>query len=153
MSCNKPYPFPSTYRTVVGSRYKPGFRFQFKPGVDPHVRKMLLKVARWFKEWAPIKHQIRVTVVPNPVIATEMGEAFGVFGQPFLRSHYVRIMVAAQVPKSHGWHFDCVLGNICVTFLHELVHYEQWRDRGNCSERGVEQRAAALGKRVAKEIK
>ena len=38
-----------------------------------------------------------------------------------------------------------------LTMAHELVHYEQWRDKRPGNERGVEQRAAALVNRWRRE--
>ena len=40
---------------------------------------------------------------------------------------------------------------ILTTIAHELVHYEQWRDKRDENERGVEQRAAALVRRWKRE--
>ena len=34
-----------------------------------------------------------------------------------------------------------------LTIAHEMVHYEQWRDKREGTERGVEQRAEALVRR------
>ncbi len=152
MSCNKPYRISSFYKAVEGRRYKPGFRFRFKPGIDPLVRQTIMRVARWFEKRSPLKHQIRVFVVPNPVVMSELGEAFGVFCEPAKRTHYARITVAAQTPSPKSRYFKYIATNIIVTLLHELVHYEQWRDKGRCDERGVEQRAVALAKRASREM-
>ena len=42
-------------------------------------------------------------------------------------------------------------GKVLLSIAHEFVHYEQWRDKRDPTERGVEQRARALVKRWKKE--
>ena len=42
-------------------------------------------------------------------------------------------------------------GNPLETIAHEIVHYEQWRDKRDITERGVEQRAKALVRRWRRE--
>ena len=85
--------------------------------------------------------------------------SYGLFEHPKRRrSLPAFVTVAARVPRTDyrrrfvrerydGW-ISLHLRAVGHTLLHELVHYEQWRDRRPMTERGVNVRARGLYRRI-----
>lgn len=85
---------------------------------------------RWLAEEIGVRHDVDVHVV---------GSLDGFFDAPGKCEHFRPYVVAAQ---NDG---------LLDTIAHEMVHYEQWRDKRERTERGVAQRAAALVRRWQQE--
>ncbi len=105
----------------------------------------------------PPTHRVLVSVVPHPAIKGETGRVgFGLFQCPARGrgpQAAVRIAVAAGladlVVKEFGDPRSQAVGDVGETFLHEWVHYEQWRSGGELTERGVRVRARNLYARLS----
>jgi hypothetical protein len=87
----------------------------------------------WLESVMDIRHPIRIELV-----AGALGGVCIVPGRP----HPLPAILVAT---------DRGLGETLDTIAHEMVHYEQWRDKREMNERGVNQRAAALVRRWQRE--
>lgn len=77
---------------------------------------------RWLETVIEVKHAIEIHLTPHLV---------GYFDAPGKYAGYEPYIVAEMDDALH-------------TIAHEMVHYEQWRDKRDQDERGVEQRGQAL---------
>ena len=84
---------------------------------------------RWLEDAIGVKHKVDVHLT---------SKLYGYFDAPNVRTEAPYMVIT----------LDAV---VLVTLAHEFVHYEQWRDKRDVNERGVEQRARALVKRWKKE--
>lgn len=81
-----------------------------------------IRFVRWLETVLQIKHRIDV------IRTTRL---YGYFDAPKTDADRPYMVIVDD---------DVVL----ITIAHEMVHYEQWRDKRELDERGVEQRARAL---------
>lgn len=86
--------------------------------------------ARWLDTELDVRHTVDVHVVST---------LDGFFDAPNKGNGFGPYVVAA------------LNDGLLDTIAHEMVHYEQWRDKRERTERGVEQRAAALVRRFKRE--
>lgn len=137
-------------RQIVTGR--PGFRLRFYPGVDPALRDFLLGFARWLRRRVSFRHPVLVTVVPHAtVMGLDGAPGWAVFlipGPEHGSSDLVRIFLAGGKLRVLETRYRLgrrpALVRLAQDLAHEVVHYEQWRDRRVVSERGVNRRAEAL---------
>ncbi len=119
------------------------------PGVPADVRRELRRVASLFPEVSRVRHRISVVVAPAPAISgPDGGVGFGAFLCP-ARKRYsgpLRIYIAGRPMgyKSAGVGRREAVHAVGESLLHELAHYEQYRDGRTVQERGVEVRAKSL---------
>lgn len=123
----------------------------FIPKIDRVVRRVVSKGLRWYANNFPVPHNVKVLIVPAPVVIGPDGmSGFGVFcTRPVtVNDRRVRpgILIAGQCPPT-GITYDDWLQTIPETLFHELAHYEQFRDGRKLQERGVAVRALNLAKR------
>ena len=126
-----------------------GIRVRVLPGVAPSHAAEARRVARGFAKVSGVRHDIRVVVVPFPAVRADHGtDCYGTFHFPRRRRcRPTFVVVAGQVPRDDYRRGFVGAGSVrCVghTILHELAHYEQWRDRRPMVERGVNVRARNL---------
>lgn len=116
------------------------------------MRAELERLAAAVRRACPPAHRVTVLVVPNPTVAGPCGGVgFGCFIWP-KRGPKVEsaatIAVAAGMADVLTADYDADrsegLHAVGETFLHELVHYEQWRSGASLTERGVKVRARNL---------
>ncbi len=149
----KPYRVRNQRWEISFRHETPSIRFRFLPGVDPNVRFTLRLVAKWFSQQSIIKHRLNVLVVPRHYLIMADGtEGSGCFEEPLHKTDHTRIVISAPAVSRKNRNYKWLFTQIVVTLLHELVHYEQWRDGKDTTERGVEQRAVALANRASKEF-
>jgi hypothetical protein len=147
-----------------------------RPDVPKWIREPLRRIARALEEEVAIVHDIRVDLIagneffylqerhhPDGTLSVERHDCYGVFSAPEDRSRNIRLKVGIAVGgrRAEGWlrrngmrdrtRADR-LGNVLLTFCHELVHYEQWRDGREPDHRGVDSRARAMASRVLDRI-
>jgi hypothetical protein len=130
-------------------------RVRCESGVRPAVRRELHRLAKAF---GPVLHDVFVTAVPYPALGMpDGGLAWGMFLHPKRkRSLPFYIFVAADVPARdlRRGYVRRLYGRATAaravghSLLHELAHYEQWRDGRELIERGVNVRAASLYRRM-----
>jgi hypothetical protein len=85
---------------------------------------------RWLETVLDIRHPVEVVNAGDIL--------YGYFEGPRLSADRPRVVVVAD-------------SGVLDTIAHEFVHYEQWRDKREMTERGVAKRAAALVKRWKRE--
>ena len=134
---------------------RPGVVLLFKPGVRADVRHEVRRLTDELRGACPPTHRVLVTVVPHPAVEGTTGVfGFGIFHCP-VRGRgpraVVRIAVAAGladlVVRHRGETRAQAVRDVAETFLHEWVHYEQWRAGRRLTERGVKVRARNLYER------
>jgi hypothetical protein len=135
-------------RTGYARRGRPGLRLYCRPGVPAHARRTLVPFARWLRYRLPFRHHVPVEVVPEACIETDQGLAWAAFYAPTMPGDSPRIYLAggsaAVMRRLHGWTTQRALRVLRVDLAHEVVHYEQWRDGREMTERGVDERARRL---------
>lgn len=130
----------------------PGLRLRFYPGVDHELRSFLLDFTRWLRRRIPFRDPVLVTVVPQAtVMGLDGAPGWAVFlipGPDHQRGDQVRIFLAGGklgvLEGRYRMGRRSALAMLAEDLAHEVVHYEQWRDRRTISERGVNRRAEAL---------
>lgn len=130
----------------------PGLRLRFYPGVRPDLRLYLLNFARWLRRSVDFRHPVRVTVVPQAtVMGLDGAPGWAVFLIPaddYVPGDVVRIFLAGGkltiLETRYRLRSATALARVAHDFAHEVVHYEQWRDRQRVTERGVNRRAETL---------
>lgn len=124
-----------------------GLRLRFYPGVPADVRKELKGFARWLRNHIGFSHAVIATISHKPAVP---GPGWASFWAPdnWQPGDALRIYVGGgivdflqhvhEVPRKKA------LQAVCENLAHEIVHYEQWRDGRDLTERGVNLRAANL---------
>lgn len=124
-------------------------------GVHPEVRESCVRFARWIRQEIDFPRRFVVYLHPRRVYWTRGGEeVWAAFFAPPRQGGYAYARVSAQEYRSfrrvHGR--QRALLHILDSFAHELVHYEQWRDRRALIEQGVVNRTRALLRRYLEEV-
>lgn len=138
----------------------PGFRLRFYPGVSDELRDFLKGFARWLRRVVVFRHPVRATVVRQATVMGLDGEpGWAVFLIPtpeYADGDVVQIFLAGGkltvLEGSYGLSRRSALTRLAQDLAHELVHYEQWRDGRQVSERGVNRRAESLVRGYLAEI-
>lgn len=107
------------------------------------VRRRLGRLMARLPELTEIPHQLPVTIVPAPGIKAGEGYGFGAFARD---GQEIGIWIAGN--PLGVMPMDEFVELAASTLAHELVHYEQWRDGRQLSERGVEVRTRNLLRRA-----
>ncbi len=139
---------------------RPGLRLRFYPRVRADVRELLKAFARWLRREVAFEHPVRVTVVPDAtVMGHEEPPGWAVFVIPpadYSPGDVVRIFLGAGKVEVLERHFGLSSPDSAIRLTHDLahevVHYEQWRDGREVTERGVNRRAAAWVNRFCVEV-
>jgi hypothetical protein len=139
---------------------RPGFRLRFYPGVRDDARALLKRFARWIRDRVQFRHPVRVIVVPHAtVMGHEEPPGWAVFVIPppeYTPGDVVRIYLGAGkvdvLERDFGLASPDSVLRVMHDLAHEIVHYEQWRDGREVTERGVNRRAAAWVNRFCEEV-
>jgi hypothetical protein len=129
-------------------------RVRQAPGVAKDIVAECRRLARGFCKLSAVRHHVDVLVVPNESIQTPGGEfSFGCFAWwGSKRKPRLRIGVAAGLAKLVRQQAKCsrsdAVRDVGHVLLHELAHYEQYRDGRPMAERGVNVRAWGLYRRI-----
>lgn len=125
-------------------------RVRFMPRVAADIRAEVRRLVAGFRQVSRVAHHVSVLVVPHPSLTT-VGGGFGFGVCSVKRGHPVRIGVAAglaRICQRHGDPRRRAIEAVGHTLLHELAHYEQFRDRRPFVERGVNVRASGLYRQI-----
>ena len=128
----------------------PPVRLRVGPGVPPAAVREVRRLTAGFARASGRRHPLVVHLVGADRVEADDGSfAFGLFCHPLRYSAHrpVAVWVATRVPPADGRR--AVAGGgprrvVGFTLLHELVHYEQYRDRRPLTERGVTVRVRHL---------
>jgi hypothetical protein len=124
--------------------------FRTRRGVAKYVRQALHEFRPKLCTRFYLPHRIIVHVVPGAVLEEIGGDGLGfgaflvIHGEPHIvlasgLSWWIR---QKKIPRAE------MIGQLLRTFVHELVHYEQWRDGRWVQERGVRVRTRALCRKL-----
>lgn len=114
-----------------------GFAIRVLPGVSRRAERIVRDL--FDRVDVTLRHQLDVLVVPHPVVGDgEGGVGFACFGAPPTADRDPVLCIAT----GKWWMIDVAECRRMV--LHELAHYEQFRDGRPLTERGVERRARTL---------
>jgi len=116
---------------------------RIRRGVARCHRVDLLAFRDWVEPQVELRHKIPIHVVPAPTVVAPDGQVgLGAFA---VHSDRIEIWVAADLTDVERDHPDLGADDmraiVLESLMHELMHYEQWRDGRAMNHRGVEQRA------------
>jgi hypothetical protein len=122
---------------------------------DPQVRAALVRYARWLRRQFEFPIYVPVYLLPGEVVRTMHGEERS--ASIFLpwsckQEPYIRVATGdySKLKRMRGR--DNAIAAFLVSLSHEVLHYRQWVETGNSSERGVVTNASRLVKRYAREV-
>lgn len=128
-----------------------GVRVYSHRGVNSQVKRLARNITNWFSTECDVEHWLPVSVVSQPVLKVDSNRtAFGVFRYRHGANEHPHIFVAGGLYlwlKSEGESKQDALDQFGWVLMHELVHYEQFRDGRPVQERGVNLRAKNLYRR------
>lgn len=110
------------------------FTFHFEKGVPTWTRNFVQSVCRKMESITDIRHDVLVYVVPSTAVTfNNTGCGFGCFthrvkGKPAI------ILAGRRLPEIPVAEW---VDHLTDTIIHEIVHYEQFRDEKPITERGV----------------
>lgn len=117
-------------------------------GVPNYIAEALVSAVANLHRLTAVNHRLLVHVVPHPTVGSEDGIGFAAFECPHAAPAGYRKIVKihvgagfARILRRHGDSRDDAVRGVLHNLMHEVAHYEQWRDGGLCSERGVNVRA------------
>ena len=121
----------------------------------PEVRQALNRYARWLRKTYVFPIRVPVYLFPSRTIITQDGNRVTAsFFAPFDRDVEPSIRIATgdypEIKRSSGR--DNALAAYIMSLSHEIVHYYQWLERGNVSERGVVAKARSMLRTYASEV-
>ena len=129
-----------------GEDMRTGIRIKGERG-DPDVRRAFIRFARWLRSQYKFPIRVPVYLYPGDHITTMHGDKVSAsFFAPWDRKvePYIRVATGDfQKLKKESGH-DSALGSLLHSFAHELVHYQQWVETGEITERGVVRRARRI---------
>jgi hypothetical protein len=113
----------------------------------------LIKYARWLRSEYEFPMRVPVYLSPRIILRTiHSEEATASFFAPFHRKvePYIRIATGdyVQLKKEKGR--DNALASYIVSLSHEVIHYQQWIETGDCWEKGVARKAVSMLRRYEK---
>lgn len=131
-----------------------GIRIRGQRG-DPEVRTAFIKFARWLR--TEYEFPIRVPVY---LLAGEMAppvngiECSAAFFAPYDRTDEPIIRVATgeyqRLKRQYGRHR--ALASLIVSLAHEVVHYFQWLNENDVTERNVQRQAITMFRRYERAV-
>ena len=96
-----------------------------------------------------------VYLFPTETIITQDGEEVSAsFFGPYDRNvePYIRIATGDYADLEQVDGRDDTLASFIHTLSHEIIHYFQWCDTGNATERGVDRKADTMLRRYALDV-
>ena len=119
---------------------------------NPEVRGALIRYAKWLRKNYEFPMRCPVYLFPSPTIITQDGEhASASFFGPYDRSvePFIRIATGDYPDLLRIDGRDDALAAFIHSLSHEVVHYFQWCETGNATERGVDRKASKMLDRYA----
>ena len=136
----------------MGRRTRSGLRIRGERG-HPVVRRALVRYARWLRDRYDFPIRVPVYLSGSPTLTTSSGEQVSaIFFAPYSRTvePYIRIATGDYPELRAGRSRDDALASFIVSLSHEVIHYQQWIDTGETTERGVAQKAVRMLRAYAK---
>jgi hypothetical protein len=122
---------------------------------DPRVRAALIRYARWLRRQFEFPVFVPVYLLPGEFVRTMHGEdcSASIF-LPWSRTQepYIRVATGDYVKLASKWGRDSAIAAFLVSLSHEVLHYRQWVETGDFTERGVALSARHLVRRYAREV-
>ena len=124
-------------------KHRKTVQLRYVRGIPKHVMKSLQLLVPAALKTVEIKHKIGILIVPHGTIQCQGDHSFGLF------MHYpggkLQIVVAAgmyRLIRRDGERHAPAILDVLLTLLHELGHYEQYRNGGlhRVTERGIQVR-------------
>lgn len=131
-----------------------GLRMRGQRG-HPEVRAALNRYARWLRRHYAFPIRVPVYLFPNRTIATQDGiRVVASFFAPFDRNAepYIRLATGDYPELRRRRGRNDALAAIIMSLSHEIVHYYQWLETGEITERGVVVRSRSMLRRYAAEV-
>jgi hypothetical protein len=157
MAGNKGTPYVSHHHIRRAGKIKSrtGLRMRGQRG-HPEVRRALNQYARWLRKVYEFPIRVPVYLFPSRTIITQDGvHVSASFFAPFERDVEPLIRIATgdypELKRLRGR--NDALAACIMSLSHEIVHYYQWLECGNISERGVIVKARSMLRRYAAEVK
>lgn len=100
--------------------------------------------------------RVPVYLFPSPTIFTQEGaQVTASFFAPFSRDvePFIRIATGDYPVLKRSRGRDNALAAFIMSFSHEIVHYQQWLEKGRVSERGVAAKATSMLGAYSAEVK
>lgn len=122
----------------------------------PVVRGAAIRFAAWLRIYYEFPVRLPVYLSPRPRLLTLDGEvvtaSFFAPWEPTVEP-YIRVATGdyPEVRRRHGR--DNALAAYLNSIAHEIVHYQQWLDTGEISERGVVSRARKIVEAYATHVR
>jgi len=118
----------------------------------PIVRRAILRFAAWLRLNYKFPVRVPVYLSPHKRIVTMHGTiATASFFAPFEPDvePYIRIATGDYPDERRAHGRDDALAGFLCSVAHEVVHYQQWIETGEMTERGVVVRASKMVDRYA----
>lgn len=121
----------------------------------PEVRSALNRYARWLRKSHTFPMRVPVYLFPSSTITTQDGtRVTASFFAPSARDvePYIRIATGDYPELKRMRGRDDALAAFIMSFSHEIVHYYQWLENGNVTERGVIAKARSMLRMYSAEV-
>lgn len=120
----------------------------------PDVRDALIRYAQWLRREYDFPIRVPVYLQPGEYIIADGKQCSAAFFAPFNRNQepFIRIATGDYSLLQRAEGRDNALASFIVSMSHEVVHYLQWLDTGDCWERGVARRAVSMLRRYEKTV-
>ena len=121
----------------------------------PEVRGAYVRYAKWLRKNYEFPIRCPVYLYPSDMLLTRDGKlASAIFFGPYDRNEEPNIRIATgdypDLERADGR--DNALASYIHSFSHEIVHYIQWCETGNATERGVERKADSMLRRYTLDV-
>jgi hypothetical protein len=131
-------------------------RYRCVGNVEDNVRAEIKRVIKGFSKISKVKHDIYVLIYDKAKLEDNNVRYWGRFNYPSKNGNLVVMQIAGKPETNDARRFYIEGGEKryykarCVgqTILHELVHYERYRDKKGQKEETVNTRAVTLYNRI-----
>lgn len=119
------------------------------------VKDALIRYAKWLRREYEFPIRVPVYLFPGETIVTQDGDHVAAsFFTPYDREEEPFIRIATgdfpELKQTQGR--DNALAAFISSLSHEIVHYFQWIETGEVSERGVAKKAESMLRRYARAV-
>ena len=131
-----------------------GLRIRGERG-HPEVRGALIRYAKWLRKHYEFPIRCPVYLYPTEFLNSQAGgKCSATFFAPYDRADepYIRIATGDYPDCEHAVGRDDALAGFLCSLSHEVIHYFQWWETGNLTERGVDIKAGKLVDRYALDV-
>ena len=131
---------------------KSGLHLHFEKDIHPYIRTSLIYCASWLRTMYPFPVMLNVYCKRvHKVRCRDHSLAFGVIFQPYDRSYYPSVRLACDDYDPQIEADDEIIKEsdlILFSFIHEIIHYYQYIQAVDMSEKGKERQATLRAKKL-----